>query len=543
MSQRLPRRPIALFLLAAILGAMLLTLPGCEPSGPQSVFTQTKLGKVQGVIDSGINVFRGIPFARPPVADLRFKPPQPVAAWNGTFHATQYGPVPIQPLDQYEGSSYFTQDEDCLNLNVWTPKADGGARPVMVFIPGGGWTNGAGSDYSYSMINFARRGGVVGVTINYRLGPLGFLYLGGIDGANYAESGNLGILDQVEALKWVRDNISAFGGDPGNVTVVGESAGSMSVSTLMGIPAGKGLFKRAIGESGALDTIRNVPYAAQVTQRFMKLAGVTDVAGLQKLTAEQIVRAENKLMAQEFQTDMLFGPVVDGVVLPEPPLHAIAKGSAKDIPLLTGTNLDEVRYWALYIPDLTSITLDIAASQVPFVKSALDNNVAAIDASYRSRRPNATDGDVTMAVGTDTLFRIPAIRMVEAQSAQQPKTWMYLFTWPSPVENGVLGSCHAIELPFVFDLFTAPFTDRFIGTDPPANLADIMQNTWISFAKTGDPNNGTLPNWTTYDGQTRSTMELNVQPHVVNDPYGADRRVWDGMPFDGVTPSMQPTPQ
>ena len=529
------KRIILTLLVAALLGVILAVFPGCGVTNPVA---QTTYGRVQGQVGSeGILAFKGIPYARPPVGELRWKPPQPPAPWSGTLMATQYGPVAPQTVDALEPSSGLEQSEDCLSLNVWTPGVDEKRRPVMVWIHGGGWRNGSSADESYEGWPTAKRGDVVVVSMNYRLGTLGFLYLGGVGGPQYAESGNLGILDQEAVLKWVRDNIAAFGGDPGNVTVFGESAGSMSVCTLMSMDSAKGLFHRAIGESGALNTIRSIGYASEVTNRFMAMAGVTDMTGLQSLTTEQIVKAQGDLMAGQFQADTLFGPLVDATALPEPPLHAIASGSAKDVDFLTGTNLDEVRLWAFYIPGLLEVPIQTAVQYMPMLSKSLGTYVERIAASYKSRRPTATDGDITMAVGTDVIFRVPAIRVAEVQSALQPKTYMYLFTWPTPVQGGIFGSCHSLELFFVLDSLHAGNSAAVLGNDPPQKLADMMQDSWIAFAKTGNPNNTSIPNWPAYNTRTRATMIFNVNPLVQNDPYGEDRLVWDGIPFDSVTPS------
>ena len=529
------KRIILTLLVAALLGVILAVFPGCGVTNPVA---QTTYGKIQGQVGpQGILAFKGIPYARPPVGELRWKPPQPPEPWSGTLMATQYGPVAPQTVDALEPSSGLEQSEDCLSLNVWTPGVDEKRRPVMVWIHGGGWRNGSSADESYEGWPTAKRGDVVVVSMNYRLGTLGFLYLGGVGGPQYAESGNLGILDQEAVLKWVRDNIAAFGGDPGNVTVFGESAGSMSVCTLMSMDSAKGLFRRAIGESGALNTIRSIGYASEVTNRFMAMAGVTDMTGLQSLTTEQIVKAQGDLMAGQFQADTLFGPLVDATALPEPPLHAIASGSAKDVDFLTGTNLDEVRLWAFYIPGLLEVPIQTAVQYMPMLSKSLGTYVERIAASYKSRRPTATDGDITMAVGTDVIFRVPAIRVAEVQSALQPKTYMYLFTWPTPVQGGIFGSCHSLELFFVLDRLHAGNSVAVLGNDPPQKLADMMQDSWIAFAKTGNPNNTSIPNWPAYNTRTRATMIFNVNPLVQNDPYGEDRLVWDGIPFDSVTPS------
>jgi para-nitrobenzyl esterase len=531
---KLLRKFVLIALVAALCSCALPALSGCG----SATSTTIGQGEIQGkAASNGMVAFKGIPYATPPVGELRYKPPLPPKRWMGTFEAFDYGKAAPQPADELEGISKSVQSEDCLTLNIWTPGVDDSRRPVMVWIHGGGWTSGSSRVPVYDGAALAKRGDVVVVTANYRLGPLGFLYLGGLGGQDYAQSGNLGLLDQTAALKWVGANISRFGGDPKKITIFGESAGSMSVCSLMGMPAAKGLFRRAIAESGALNTIRSTDYAYSVTQRFMQKAGVTDLAGLKALSWQQIVQAETALMKEEFQSSTLFGPVIDGSVLPQPPLHAIAAGSASGVDLMNGTNLDEVRAWTLQIPGLDTLSLKTVLPFFPMLQSVMVPSVDAVEASYKSRRPDATEGDITMAVGTDVLFRVPAIRVAEAQSAKQPGTWMYLFTWPSPV-NKHLGSCHSIELPFVFGNLSAPNVKKYIGDDPPQELADIMQDTWTAFARTGNPNNESVPSWKAYDDKTRATMILNVQPSSKNDPYSEDRQVWDGIPFDSVNPSL-----
>ncbi len=524
---------VSILTILAVCGILVVGMAGC---GAQKDTVTTALGEVRGAVtDGGILAFKGIPYARPPEGELRFKPPQPAEPWEGTLEALDFGHISPQIYDEYEASE-FPQSEDCLTLNVWTPGTEEADRPVMVWIHGGGWTGGSSLDPWYDGASFAEEGDLVFVSMNYRLGALGWLYLEEVGGEEYAESGNLGILDQVMALEWVRDNIEAFGGDPENVTVFGESAGSMSVSVLMGIPAAKGLFDKAIAESGALNTLRSPEYAASITRRYMEKAGVTSVDELNDLSLEDILEAQDELMGEEFQSDTLFGPVIDGVVLPEPPLHAIAKGSAADVALLTGTNLDEVRLWSLYIPGLEAIPFDIALDAMPWLRETLLVPPEQIVESYQSRRPGASAGDITLAIGTDSIFRMPQIRLAEAQSAVQPDTWMYLFTWPSGIEN--LGACHAVELPFVFNLLGAGGVADLLGEDPPQELADIMHATWISFARSGDPNNDRLPAWPAYDVETRATMQLGLDPVVVEDPYGEERLLWEGVPFDSVVPSL-----
>lgn len=532
-------RLVTAILVIAFLLSVAAVLPGCGETYPVVV---TKYGKVEGRTGQReMLVFKGIPYARAPLKDLRFKPPEPPKPWEDTLEALQFGPSAPQTTEDISSSAQ-KQSEDCLYLNVWTPGTDDARRPVMVWIHGGGFTNGSGGGDWYDGSAFAARGDVVVVTINYRLGALGFLYLGGVGGTEYAESGNLGLLDQVASLEWVKDNIAAFGGDPGNVTIFGESAGGMSVCTLLGTPAAGGLFRRAIAQSGAANLVRNASYAAEITSKFMSRAGVSDIEGLKSLTADEIVEVQGGVLAEEPPGGTPFGPTTDGAVLPEPPLHAIAKGSAADVDLLIGTNLDEVRFWLIGAPQLAIAPLEYALDYLPMVRDAVGKRTKSVKASYKSRRPDADDGDITMAVTTDVMFRAPAIRVAEAQSTRQPNTRMYLFTWPSPVRDGILGACHAIEIPFVFNALHVSHSIELLGSDPPQALADGVQDAWIAFARKGDPS-GTgkagVPAWPRYDLQSRATMILNVNPAVENDPYSADRLLWEGIPFDSVEPAMQ----
>ena len=530
---------LAVLLVVALIAGISLVFAGCGSSTPLAT---TRLGKVQGVVaGNGVDSFKGIPYASPPVGDLRFMPPQPAPPWNGTFMALKYGKAAPQPKDALTGVLPSQQSEDCLNLNIWTPAVDTAKRPVMVWIHGGGFTNGSGSDPIYDGANLSKRENVAVVTINYRLGPLGFLYLAGIGGSSYAQSGNLGLLDQVAAIKWVKDNISAFGGDPSNITVFGESAGSISVCSLLGMPSAKGLFKRAIAESGAANLMHSTQNAQTITTKFMQQAGVSDIAGLRALSTGQIVAAETAMSQLKTSYELLFGPVIDGAAIPQPPLQAVEAGSASDVDLLIGTNLDEMRLWTLAVPQLARFPLAVVSPYIPMVQLAISLTALAtpeaVAASYSSRRPGASPGDVSLAVMTDVMFRVPAIRVAEKQSAKQ-KTWMYLFEWPSPTVKS-LGACHAIELPFVFGNLHAARVSRLIGQNPPQALSDTMQDAWGAFARTGDPNGNGVPNWQPYNAQTRATMILNTTSKQENDPFAADTAVWNGVPFDGVKPSLQ----
>jgi para-nitrobenzyl esterase len=478
-------------------------------------------GKLQGEEKYGVFRFLGVPFAAPPVGTRRFKAPAPAESWDGTREATRYGPVCPQnpsPLEALLGAREpYEQDEDCLTLNIWTPSPGADRLPVMVWIHGGAFTQGTGRAPWYDGTAFARRG-VVCVTINYRLGPLGFLYTGD----THPRSGNAGILDQSAALRWVQDNISAFGGDPGNVTIFGESAGGMSVGTLLALPDAKGTFHKAIPQSGAAHNSMTPDIASRVTQRFVREAGVGSQEELQNVPVQKILEAAASVGALAFTTPLeLFGseargialpfqPVVDGDALPERPIDVVRAGGARDIAVLVGTCADE---WRLF----TALMPEGSPARRPH---GVDEDVVA---AYQAARPDASDLDVFSAVETDRVFRIPAVRLAEVQSENGAPTYMYLFAWRSPAMDGRLGACHALELPFVFDTLDAPGIPFLAGNAPPPELAKRMNAAWASFAATGDPG------WPRYDTAMRTTKVFDVDDHLEDDPSGDERRLWDGV--------------
>jgi para-nitrobenzyl esterase len=489
------------------------------------VVASTTAGRVAGRVEAdGLKSFLGIPYAKPMVGDLRFAKPQPPQPWQGVYPALAFGPVFPQIFDKTEPSSLYFQDEDCLRLNVWTPSVDTAKRPVMVFIHGGGYIWGSNADPLYDGGNLARRGNVVTVNPNYRMGALGYLDLSAVGGEEYLDSGNLGVLDQVAALKWVRDNIANFGGDPANVTVFGESAGAGSVATLLTVKEAQGLFSRAIPESGAFRITRSKEHALRVTRRFMELAGVSDLKGLKALSQAEILQAQEKLIKEAgLGCDRLFGPVRDGRIVPEDPLQAVREGCAKDVGLLTGTTEDETRFWIKYEPLLPYVPASILLSFTPDTKVWDTKMRDTVIAYYKDKMPGAKSGDVGLAIGTDFFFRMPQIHLAEAQ-AGFGKTWMYLFTWDSPVENGLYGSRHALELRFVMDTL-----DPDVGTNPPLNLVDAMQDSWIAFAKTGNPNHRGLPFWPEYNNDRRATMIFDEECKVVDDPGKEYRLFWEAI--------------
>lgn len=477
---------------------------------------ETTTGSVAGETKHGVRRWKGIPYAAPPVDDLRFAPPQPVDPWDEPFDAT--GRFPICPqnaggLEAAAGGGAGDQSEaGCLTLNVWS--ADGGeGKPVMFWIHGGAFTTGSGLIPWYDGSNLADRGVVV-VTINYRLGPLGFLHLEDVPG-----SGNAGILDQIAALEWVRDNIAGFGGDPDNVTIFGESAGGMSVGTLMGTPAARGLFHKAIPQSGAASMVATAESATRTTEKIMAAAGVEDVAALRALPVEDLLAAAAGI-GINFTGGPSFAPVHDGIVLPEPPLAAVANGSAAGVELLTGWNAEEMKLFTLLDRRLASVPRETLLRVVERRASA-DVAASIVDAYDQDGR------DLVVALLSDVMFRLPAIELLETQSAHA-RAYGYEFRFASTGFGGTLGAAHAVEIPFVFDNLDRKGVHFITGEvdDRMRSLAGAMADAWVAFAHTGTPTADGLPNWPVYDADHRPTMILDLEPTLEADPGSALRQLW-----------------
>jgi para-nitrobenzyl esterase len=499
----------------------------------------TTQGQIEGIERNGIWQFRGIPYAAPPVGERRFMAPEPPLPWEGVrsgadFGATSWpepGGVTAMLGDQGKGA-----DEDCLHLNVFTPACDDAARPVMVWIHGGSFTGGSGSTPWYDGTGLATLGDVVVVTINYRLGALGFLWLGDLD-ARYRSSGMNGILDQAAALAWVSENIASFGGDTDNVTIFGESAGAMSVSTLLATPAARGLFHRAIAQSGAAEHVSSTTTAAGVTEAIMADLGVSTIDELLAVSPEALVAAGTRVDGSVHSEPgrsahrtgalaMIFQPVIDGEWLPEDPLVAVAQGRAADVPLLIGTNLDEWHLFRLMGSDVLDHEELLARMARVFGDGARAHE------SYSATRPSATPSDLWSAVLTDAIFRIPAIRLVEAREHAATPTFQYLFSWPSSAFDGALGSCHALEIPFVFGVLDNPGAEMILGGAASTELQELslqMQHAWLAFARTGDPGHDGLPHWPVANSNDRPAMRFDLTRELLLDHDGDQRSLWEGI--------------
>jgi len=498
-------------------------MSAAHDDGPEVVIGP---GRLRGTTDEGVLVFRGIPYAAPPVGTRRFRPPAPVAPWSGCREATEFSPV--APQNPSPLMAPAPQDEDCLAVNVWTPDLDGSA-PVMVWIHGGGFTSGSGSAALYRGARLARRGAVV-VTLNYRLGVLGFTHLGGLGGDAWAGTGNLGLLDQVAALEWVQANIAAFGGDPDRITVFGESAGAMSIGALLGLPAAAGLFGRAILQSGAQAHVHEPEDAEIVATELCAALGIGpgELDRLREVPVDRLLAAQATVAARVGGgPGLAFQPVVDGAVLPRHPAEAVAAGAAAGIPLVVGTTLEETRLWTAMAGETAELAEEHLVARLARVLA--DGAPSAHDALavYRRRLADRPASEVVTALGTDQVFRIPAVRLLERQAPHAPVR-SYLFTHRSEAHGGLLGACHAIELPFVFDTLDARGMRQFVGDARPGTeaLAAAMADAWVAFARDGDPSSPGLGPWPAYDLDRRTTMVLDVAPRLEHDPLADERRLW-----------------
>ncbi len=499
----------------------------------------TSMGKIQGALEDGILSFKGIPYAAPPVGAGRFKPPSKPAPWTDIRDATQFGGRAMQKpnalnlapaiLEIYADTGLPPVSEDCLSLNVWTPALDdGGDRPVMVWLHGGAFISGSGAAPRTDGTNLAAKGNVVVVTLNHRLGAFGYLYLGELGGAEFASSGNVGMLDIVAALEWVRDNIAEFGGDPDNVTLFGESGGGAKICALMAMPAASGLFHKAIVQSGPSVETMSAAAATDTARQVMKELGAAAGEDLVAAPADKLLAAQNAVLARLGALSFAnrrkqgFNPVIDGATLPGGPFAPAAPALSAHIPLMIGTNRDEMNLFFGFAPwaeGLTEAGLPEAAR--PF----LGDRTEAIVAAYRAARPGASPRDLVLAIATDQSIRMPSLTIADRKAAQKAApVFVYLFTWATPVLDGKLGSCHALEIPFAFDNLDKT---RLTG-DAPARLvlAETMSRSWIEFAYKDDPNHSGIPHWPAYSPADRPTMIFDLQCRAENDPLGAERKAW-----------------
>lgn len=507
-----------------------------------SVEVKTGYGAVRGTEIGGVRTFRGIPFAAPPVGALRFAAPERPAPWEGVLDATTSGAACVQPTGLMPGqeeaifSTLFgpgklPMSEDCLYLNVFAP-AGAEHKPVMVWIHGGAFIIGTGSSPMYDGSSLAKRGDVVVVTINYRLGVLGFL--------NVAEAGpcNAGLLDQVAALTWVRDEIAAFGGDPGNVTIFGESAGGKSVECLSAMPAARGLFRRAIVQS-TYDPPMELDAAVAAASKLLVEVGVADAAGgaidlvrLRTVPVEDLLGAQTRQTREAMASGGGIGsglgswiPVVDGDTLPRLPRDAFAAGDAAGITMAIGTTRDEAKLFTAMMPMLAALQEPALPTMLGMLVGSSETAEALIAAYRGSRGADFPPVDLFVAAMTDRMFRQHSLHLAEAQSKQQPETWMYLFEWEGVGMDGTIGACHALELPFVFGTLDSELGQLAGSGAEAAALSTAMQDAWSAFARTGDPSSAALA-WPRYDTSRKATAVFGRKLELRDAPLEAERQAW-----------------
>jgi para-nitrobenzyl esterase len=491
------------------------------PAEPE-VLTTT--GRVKGCIEDGIAVFRGIPFAKPPLGERRFLAPQAPDWWDGVRTAAEFGPrcPQAQPTDA-PGERGDTGD--WLTVNVWTPDTHAGTLPVMVWIHGGAYLFGEGGR-GYDGAPFARAGTVY-VSFNYRLGTEGFA---SIEGA----PANRGLLDAVQALHWVRDNIESFGGDPANVTVFGESAGAGVISALLAMPLAKGLFRRAIAQSVpgtfftrdlAASVTAAIAAAAGVPATYEALAGVDPV----RLVDAQLAVAANMRQQRTWGgvriTATPFSPVIDGEVLPRAPWRALVSGAARDVALLAGHNRDEYRLFLAVAGQLGQLTDDDANTALAYFSPAPDG-----PDGYRKGYPDKDASGLFETVFSDWLFRMPTLHLAQAHAVSGGATYLYELTAKAPV--GPFGACHGLDVPLVFGAYGEGLSALLTGPEPPADfvaLGDTMRREWVTFAASGNPG------WPAYGTEHRTTRVYDLQPDVLSYPEETSMHLWQRHMFDGLS--------
>ncbi|MFX1448345.1 MAG: carboxylesterase/lipase family protein [Promethearchaeota archaeon] len=490
----------------------------------------TKSGKIQGYLENSIEIYKGIPYAEPPVGNLRFQEPQPKDRWDEIRDCTQFGP--IAPQHQHDDPKIeLPEDEDCLYLNIWTPASDNKKRPVMVWIHGGGFFIGAGGRPRSDGLKLASYGDVVVVSFNYRLGALGFLNLPGIPP-------NLGIQDQLSALKWINENIEVFGGDPNNVTIFGESAGGQSVAILLALSSSKGLFHKAIIQSGAANPKNFEPNRSiEGAEKFLaKLRIAKDnIDELRKIPLKKLMSVQRKIVGGILNVKSSpFWPWVDGEIISEQPIEIIRKGNNHQVPVIIGYNENELGFLSDILNNSGRMKKKII---LKFVRSSIQKDTISKEdlekliINYREILEKKYPDNPTIfwsEILSDSMFKIPIIRQLEAHTTHQSNIYCYVFSYKSPKFGFAL---HTFEIPFVFN--TIDKNDLADGaaetSDESKKLTKIMMDTWISFARTGNPNNEKIPKWPEYNLEKRIIMKLSMNPEIIETNEDTLLKIWNGI--------------
>lgn len=496
----------------------------------------TRAGDVRGFIEDGIIVFKGVRYGAD-TAQTRFAAPMPPAPWSEVRDARNYGPsAPQEPYPPGTAGGLFESwatdpappnSEDTLFLNIWTPALrDGRKRPVMVWFHGGGFSRGSGSSNAYDGIRLARRGDVVVVTVNHRLNLFGHLYLARY-GQQFTHSGNAGVLDLVLSLEWVRDNIETFGGDPANVTIFGESGGGSKVSVLMAMDNAKGLFHRAVIESGGRLENTDRETAAEGTQRVVEALGLTQetIGEILTMPVSRLQRAAADVIAAGHRPTWN-GPVYDRVNFRRQPFTPDAPAQATDVPLLIGTTRTEA---SLFIGARDPATFDLSWETLPEVlaRSLPGADIDRVITQYRRINPDYSPSDLLFTAATDAGFLLRSVQIADRKADQAgAAVYFYMLNWETPVQGGKWRSPHALEIGMVFDNVAKSASMSGTGEEQQA-IADMMSESWLAFARSGDPNNSVIPHWPPYTREQRSMMLFDIVPEVKIDPHGEQRSVFE----------------
>ena len=490
-------------------------------AGTRHIVAQTRAGKIGGVRERGVHIFKGVPYGADTTA-RRFLPPVAPVGWQRVRDALEYGPACPQ-LDAQEAVS-----EDSLRLNVWTPGLrDGGKRPVMVYIHGGEYSTGSGSSPLYDGTRLCLRGDAVVVSVNHRLNAFGHLYLGRLAGADYAASGNAGLLDLVLALNWVREHAAEFGGDAERVMVFGQSGGGAKIATLLAMPAARGLFQRAATMSGQQITASGPRGATQRAEACLAALKV-DVAHLRSVDAAALVGATRANDPSLVGRSLYFGPVLDQVTLPRHPFYPDAPPAA-NIPMIIGNTRDETRAFHRNDPGI----FELGWSELPerlLRAMHVDIDPDYVVAEYRRMYPQYTPTEVFFAATTAGRSWRGAIIEAELRAQQGAPVYAYQLDYRSPLDGGRYGAMHTMDIPLAFDNIAQP--GSLTGGDAAAQkVADRMSEAFIAFARGGDPNHSGLPQWRPYDLSTRATMLFDVDCKLADDPRGGERRLFAQVPY------------